>query len=261
MKRALIVDVKAHNAWVSPLTSDHRSAKRIDLPFKIRIVRNNEQLSQAVLIRSEAYLRHVPTLGQTLAAPEAVDRDVDAIVLLAEAKSDGAPLGTIRIQTNFASPLSIQESVELPEYLQGRPLAGVSRLGVKSGPRGRIVKLALFKAMHRYCLAKQVEWLLIGARPPLDKDYINLGFTDVFEDGEPRALQSAKGIPHRILAFGALTAERRWFEASHPLYVFMFQRFHPDIEIFASVNNMWGQPRTSRLKEAASELNFSLPIV
>jgi hypothetical protein len=255
------VDTKRHGARITPLTPATRPAKRVELPFKIRIVRTDKQLGQAVQIRSEAYSRHVPTLGQVLAAPENVDRDADAIVLLAEGKSDGIPLGTIRIQTNFASPLSIQASIELPEPFQDRPLAGVSRLGVKAGPRGRLVKLALFKAMHRYCLAKQVEWVLIGARTPLEQDYLNLGFTDVFEDHEPRALQSAKGIPHRILAFEVLTAERRWFASNHPLYVFMFKRFHPDIEIFASVNNMWSQPRARHSNDLSALLNFSLPVI
>jgi hypothetical protein len=255
------VDTKRYGARVTPLTTESRSAKRVDLPFKIRIVRNDGQLNKAIQIRSEAYSRHVPTLGQVLAQPEEVDRDVDAIVLLAEGKLDGAPLGTIRIQTNFASPLSIQASIDLPEHLQDRPLAGVSRLGVKAGPRGRLVKLALFKAMHRYCLAKQVEFVLIGARSPLEQDYLNLGFTDVFEDHEPRALKSARGMPHRILSFEVLTAERRWFSTNHPLYVFMFRRFHPDIEIFASVNNMWSQPRAPRPGELNSLLTLSLPVV
>jgi hypothetical protein len=233
----------------------------MELPFRVRTVRNDHQLSQAVRIRSEAYARHVPTLGEVLSAPEEVDKDVDSIVFLAEGKTDGEPLGTIRIQTNFASPLSIEASIDLPPMFRDRPLAGVSRLGVKAGARGRLVKLALFKAMHRYCLAKQVEWVLIGARPPLEQDYLNLGFVDVFEDQELRPLQSAKGLPHRILAFEVLTAERRWFEANHPLYVFMFRRFHPDIEIFASVSNMWSRPRTRPTIDLSAFLDSGLPLV
>lgn len=235
--------------------------KRVDLPFTVRIVRTDEQLERAVRIRAEAYTRHLPTLGGLLEAPEMVDRDPNAIVFLAEAKSDGEALGTIRIQTNFTSPIPLETSIDLPDVFRGRPLAGVSRLAVKAGPRGRLVKLALFKALHRYCLAKQVEWILIGARPPLDQTYLDLGFVDVFPDAAPRPLATAAGVPHRILCFEVFTAERRWFELSHPLYLFMGQRFHPDIEIFASVNNMWARPREKRRTRVELDMRLEIPLV
>lgn len=236
--------------------------RRVELPFRVRIVRNSEQLEKAVRIRSEAYSRHVPTLGEILAMPENVDRDADAIVLLAEDKHDNEPLGTIRIQTNFVSPLTLETSIALPEQFKGRPLAGVSRLAVKAGPKGRLVKLALFKAMHRYCIAKQVEWVLIGARPPLDQGYVELGFVDVFSDQELRPLASANNVLHRILCFEVFSAERRWHELSHPLYVFMSKRFHPDIEIFASVSNMWARPRSSRRRDGDQKSPlFEIPLV
>ncbi len=227
----------------SALTSS--AAARSELPFRIRVVRNDEQLVRAVQIRAEAYSRHVPTLGEVLLAPEEIDRDADSILLLAEAKSDGSALGTVRIQTNFYGPLSIQNSVDLPKEFLGRPLAGVSRLGVKAGSRGRLVKIALIKAMYRYCFAKQIEWALIGARPPLDAEYLYLGFVDVFSDQMPRPLLSARGLPHRILAAEVVSAERRAYVEKHPLYDFMFRQFHPDIEVFSSVSGMWSQPRKS----------------
>lgn len=219
---------------------------RSELPFRIRIVRNDEQLASAVRIRAEAYSRHVPTLGEVLSAPESIDRDTDIIVFLAESKLDGEALGTVRIQTNFSGPLSIQDSIDLPGEFLGRPLAGISRLGVKAGSRGRLVKIALIKAMYRYCFAKQVEWALIGARAPLDAEYLQLGFVDVFPDQLPRPLLSARGLPHRILASDVVSAERRAYLSKHPFYEFMFRRFHPDIEVFSSVSNMWSRPRIER---------------
>ena len=237
------------------------SPKRADLPFTVRIVRTDEQLARAVRIRAEAYSRHVPTLGEILESPEVVDRDPHAIVFLAEGKNDGESLGTIRIQTNFASPIPLETSIELPEEFRGRPVAGVSRLAVKAGPRGRLVKVALFKALHRYCLAKQVEWILIGARPPLDQTYLELGFYDMFDDKQLRPLATAAGVLHRILCFEVFTAERRWFELSHPLYLFMGQRFHPDIEIFASVSNIWANPRARRDPPPHTDSIFGIPLL
>ena len=235
--------------------------KRAELPFTVRIVRTDEQLERAIRIRAEAYSRHIPTLEEILATPESVDRVADSIVVLAEGKSDGEALGTIRIQTNFDAPLPLEQSIELPEPYTGRPIAGVSRLAVKGGPRGRLVKLALFKALHRYCLAKQVEWLLIGARPPLDQAYLELGFEDVFEDAGLRPLATAAGVPHRILSFDVFSAERRWHGLSHPLYLFMGKRFHPDIEIFSSVSNMWARPRSKRAITPSLQPALELPLV
>jgi hypothetical protein len=244
-----------------PQKNSTQAPKRVDLPFTVRIVRTDEQLERAVRIRAEAYGRHIPTLGEILEVPEIVDRDPNAIVFLAEAKNDGEALGTIRIETNFSAPIRLETSVDLPDVFRGRPLAGVSRLAVKAGSRGRLVKLALFKALHRYCLAKQVEWILIGARPPLDQTYVDLGFVDVFSDGQLRPLATAAGVHHRILCFEVFTAERRWHGLSHPLYLFMGQRFHPDIEIFSSVNNMWARPRERRQARYDGDLRLEIPLV
>lgn len=244
--------------------SEHPTgARRIELPFTVRIVRSNEQLARATMIRASAYSRHTPGLGSTLSVPETTDRDPDSIVFIAESKVDGEPLGTIRIQTNFKNSLVLEQSVRLPSRFAGSPMAGVSRLAVRSGTRGRMVKLALFKAMHRYCLAKQVEWALIGARPPLDKDYEKLEFIDVFEDKLPRPLHSASGIPHRILAFDVPTAEKRWYATNHPLYSFMFRTWTPDIQIFASVSNPWGgaQRTLDSSQPVAQGPSLDVPIV
>ena len=221
------------------------TARQYPLPFRVRIVRNGEQLTRAVEIRAQAYSKHIPTLGEILARPEQDDLDTSALVFLAESKRTGDPLGTLRVQTNFDHPLPIEQYAPLPEEYNQVPMAEVSRLAVRARNSGTLVKLALFKALHRYCLAKQIQCIVIGARPPLDRDYIALGFKDVFPDKQLRVLNSTGGIAHRILSADLIDSERAWIEARHPLYDFMSRRFHPDIEIFASVSNMWTQPRTS----------------
>lgn len=238
-----------------------RSPKHVELPFRVRIARTEEQLQKAVEIRAEAYARHLPTLGEALRTRERVDLTPDCLVFLAESKLDDLPVGTMRIQTNFHAPLPMEASVELPTKYRDRPLAVVSRLAVKAGVRGKMVKLALFKAMHRYCIAKQVEWVLIGARPPLDEAYLELDFVDVFEDKQPRPLATAKNLPHRILAFEIATAERRWHKIDHPLYNFMINRFHPDIEIFSSVSNRQARPRRRRIDPQFAGPPLDQPLV
>ncbi|MBU6271029.1 MAG: hypothetical protein KGQ67_06980, partial [Betaproteobacteria bacterium] len=126
------------------------------LPFTVRIVRNEEQLNKAVYIRSEAYGRHWPNLMANLQKPETQDRDPNSLIILAESKADGSALGTMRIDTNLTSPLQLEYDIELPSEISSSPIAYVTRLGVKQGRLGSLVKLSLFKSLHRYCLAKQL---------------------------------------------------------------------------------------------------------
>lgn len=212
-------------------------------PFTVRIVRNEEQLLRAIDIRAEAYERHWPNLYAQLRSPEAQDRDPNSLIFLAEMKGDGQPVGTLRVDTNLSSQLQLGPDIRLPQALRGHPVAYVTRLGVKQGSIGSTVKLALFKSLHRYCLAKQLSWMLVGIRPPGDRDYVRLGFSDVFEPERTIPIGSSGGIPVRLMSFEVGSAERRWKEAGNPLYNFMFSQYHPDIEIFSSVSGMWTRPR------------------
>ena len=200
------------------------------LPFTVRVVRYEPQLRKAIAIRQRAYERHLPALGALLGEPEVQDREPGSVVLLAESRLDGEPLGTLRIQTNRHRPLALESSVELPEWLSGASLAEATRLGIAEGRIGRMVKTMLFKAFYQYCLAAEIEWMVIGARSPLDRMYQALLFQDVFPDQGYIPLKHASNLPHRILAFELETAEARWRAARHPLLDLFVHTSHPDIE-------------------------------
>lgn len=208
----------------APLAEEHAT-------FSVRVASTEHDLWKAVHVRHAAYVRHLPELAARLCAPELHDYDETSVVLLAEAKLDAAPLGTMRIQTNRTHRLVIEQSLALPPWLQGLKLAEATRLGVSQGRTGRVVKMMLFKAFFHYCLSAGVEWMVIGARPPLDKQYDALLFRDVFPGGGVVPLRHAGNLPHRILAFEIDSAERRWAEAEHPLYDFFCRTFHPDIDV------------------------------
>lgn len=201
------------------------------LPFTVSVARSDAQLRKAVSTRHAAYARHVPALAELLRAPEPCDHDQGSVVLLAESKLDGSPLGTMRIQTNRCIPLAIEQSVELPEWLHGGTLAEATRLGIAEGRVGRLVKTMLFKAYFEYCRQAEVDWMVIGARSPLDRQYRALLFEDVFPSRGFIPLRHAGNIPHRILAFEMETAERRWVAARHPLYHLFCSVRHPDIDV------------------------------
>lgn len=201
------------------------------LPFTIRVARSERQIRQAVEIRHAAYARHVPALAERLKIPEPLDRDAGATVLLAEARLDAEPLGTLRIETNSERPLAIEQSVALPAWLRRRRLAEATRLGVCTRGIGRIVKTMLFKAFYQYCRHAGIEWMVIGARSPLDRQYEALLFRDVFPGRGFVPLAHAAHLPHRILGFELETAEARWRQAAHPLYGPFCLTDHPDIDL------------------------------
>jgi hypothetical protein len=217
------------------------------LPFTVRVVHSEAALHKAVAIRQAAYARHMPVLAERLGAPEANDHDRGSVVLLAESKMDGSPLGTMRIQTNRFNDLSIEQGVELPAWLQNKSLAEATRLGIDQGRTGRVVKMVLCKAFYLYCIEADIEWMVIGARSPLDRQYEAALFKDVYP-GKIFPMPQFNNIPHRVLAFEVGTAAERWAEANHPLYKFMIQSYHPDIDLGDSDFSVRNIPlRTAKL--------------
>jgi hypothetical protein len=199
------------------------------MPFTVKIVREQAELDKAVQIRHTAYARHVPELAKLLREAEAGDYDEGSVVLLAESKLDGAPLGTMRIQTNRDHQLALEGSVKLPEWIQGASAAEATRLGISEGGIGRVVKTALFKAFYLYCLSESIEWIVICARSPIDRQYEALLFQDVLPERAFVPMQHIGGIPHRVLALDVEAAKERWTRAGHPLLNFFCNTRHPDI--------------------------------
>jgi hypothetical protein len=218
-------------AFPRELIQDPSLVRHERMPFTVRIVRDKASLDKAVQIRQAAYGRHVPDLATRLGAPELSDRADGAVVLLAESKFDGAPLGTMRIQTNRYRPLGVEQSVKLPDSLKGQVMAEATRLGVCGGISGSVVKTMLFKAFYLYCLQERVKKMVIVARSPLDRQYEALMFDDVFANKAFLPMQHVGDIPHRVMTFDVDSARERWLAAQHPLYGFVFLTEHADLDL------------------------------
>jgi len=201
------------------------------LPFTVRLVRDEDDLDKAVQIRHSAYARHLPVFAESLKAAETADADNGVVVLLAESKLDGSPLGTMRIQTNQFKPLCLEQSVELPAWLKARPLAEATRLGVTNEKTGRLVKTVLFKAFYQYCMQTGIEWMVIAGRSPIDRQYDRLLFKDVFPGVGYIPLLHAGNLPHRVMSLEVSAVEPSWAAAKHPLYDFFFHTYHPDLHV------------------------------
>lgn len=236
----------------------------VELPFIIRLARTQDHLAKAVSVRWQAYSRTLPELSLELREPEAADLADSSVVLLAESKATGLPIGSLRIETNFDGPHYLSRFFTLPSEFTGKPIAWVTRLAVQSGTTGQTAKLALFKAMYMYCLAFQIAWITVGSVPPLDKQYLRLGFRPIFPNGKLVPMPSNNSIPQRMLALNVLDAEREWRCQKHPFYKFIVRDYCPDIQIFSSLSGYWSRPRTDApppLQSRSMESSFGYTIV
>ena len=201
------------------------------LPFTLKIVRTQAELNKAVLIRQAAYDRHLPEFAKSLVKPEVADFEKGTVVLLAESKEDGSPVGTMRIQTNAYKPLCLEQSINLPQWLKELPMAEATRLGVTNQVGGRLVTTALFKAFYMYCQQIGVEWMVIAGRAPVDRMYQRMLFDDVVPGQGFVPLAHANNLPHRVMSFNVKTAFEKWSAVNHPLLNFAALTHHPDITL------------------------------
>jgi len=205
-----------------------------ELPYTVGMATTVDDLRKACAIRRLAYSHHDPEIGDKLGLIEPLDLADGTAVLFCRDKAGDECIGTIRVQVSGFSPLLLEQSVELPEWLAQKSRAQISRLAVLAGADPR-VKLSLMKASYQYCVAMQVRWMVIGARSAaLIRNYRSLGFRDVFEDGAWRALASVGGLPHQILAFDVAGAETAWRSTRNRLYGFMTDKPLADLHQHAA---------------------------
>jgi hypothetical protein len=201
------------------------------LPFSVRLVSCMEDLMKAVHIRQAAYARHLPEFAKTLGLPESADYEDGVAILLAEWHLDGSPLGTMRVQTNRFKPLTLEQSLELPDWLRHQTLAEATRLGVTNDKVGRLVTTVLFKAFFQYCLSTGVDWMVITARTPVDRQYEHLLFEDVYPERGYIPMRHVNNLPHRVMGLNVHTAHTLWQAARHPLLPFICYTYHPDVQV------------------------------
>ncbi len=204
------------------------------MSFTTGVAGTRQALCDAGTVRAAAYGHHVPDLGVRLAQPDAIDLQPGTTVLLCRDKASGQPVGTARIQLNHPLPLQIERSLQVPEALADQTRAEITRLAICPGA-DPLMRPMLVKACYLFAVASQVRWLVIGARSPaLIRVYQGLGFADLLGQGRQVPLAHAGGLPHSVLAFNVVTAERTWHAAKHGLYAFMVETFHPDLQLLAA---------------------------
>lgn len=196
----------------------------------VRVARSDADRSRVFELRSRS--RHTAC---DAVAPDAWDRLPNATLLLAESTCDGEALGSLRILAGDRGPLMVDGLLELPSSMKRQSVAEGSRLVVRDGCNARHVRLMLWKAFHRYCLAAQVQTILIAARDAAALEYEWLGFRDVFADGRRFAPRGRDVATHRLLRLDVAEVYDSMQRSGHPLLEFFFVDRHPEIDLLGPV--------------------------
>ena len=207
------------------------------LPFRVRIARGAQDLAQVVDIRSSAYGRHLPHVGDALRTAEHEDSRPDVLLLLAERKFDGKAIGTMRLESNLRGPLRVESEASLPAWLRGHRMVEITRLGVDPGG-GAMVTAALAKAAFELCHASRIEHGVAVGRRSMAEMFRSLCLEAI---AGPARMSYAPAVPFWIFSVSA----RHWLDLlrdkGHFFFDFMEQTEHPDIEIdYAVVAQAFG---------------------
>ncbi len=228
---------------------DHKVER---LPFTVGIATARD-LHDVAKLRAQAYGRHLPGLGARLQEPEPADYEAGCQVFIARSKFDGDVLGTLRTHANVHRPLPLEASLELPQRLRGSLMVETTRLSILGGQGASLVRNALFKALHRYCFDQGVDWMLAAGRHPVDRIYDSLLFKDVMESRAYYPMAHAAGVPHRVMQLSPRDAKAIWEANAHPLYDFMVETDHPDINL-SDARVLRGRTQAARSQAGATPL-------
>lgn len=205
------------------------------LAFRVDVA-TEADMPKVAELRALSYGKHLPELGAKLVVPEASDFELGCQVFVAKSKLDDSVLGTIRAHTNAIRDLPLQASIALPERYNGTRMVEATRFCIKGKPGSSVVRAGLLKAMFEYCLKEGVDWLMAAGRHPIDRMYDGLLFEDIEEQNAFYPMAHASNIPHRVMCLPPSSGRDIWRRAEHPLYKFVCETNHPDIDISAALD-------------------------
>lgn len=219
-----------------------------DLPFRMRIAKSAEDIRRICQHRGEAYARHQPDLVERLSLhePEADDLRDDVVLVMAESHEDGSILGSLRLSTNINTPLRFETEFDLPQRFRQRSLMEAGRMVTQNGPLGRMVVPALIKVTSEVSYRAGADYVMLIARAPLDRMYKAWQFEDLY-DGKKVMTSAQPGVPVTLFFMDIPQVDHRLRTANCPIYHFMAQTHHPDIDLdFDFIHQRFNVPRGER---------------
>jgi hypothetical protein len=197
----------------------------------VRRANTRTELDVAMELRYQGYKKYGVDWEHT---EDKFDAQSNAVILLAY-KLDGnkeTPLGTLRILDASSGCVEIEDCVkDLSPFTQfNRNFAEATRFTVIHCGEKVWVKLALWKAFHRYCLGMQLPAMLVWLRKGARKDYEKLLFSPV--SGLSFKHSGLGSKEYESFYIDLVDLEQRYRERNHPLHSFIFRERHHLINPF-----------------------------
>lgn len=238
-------------------TKDEQLEK--SLPWSVTWASSVSDFEEAIRLRSTAYGRRFGGARSFQANTDEHDFALNAFVLLARRKESGELLGTMRVAFGVDSQIEMLGFHPRPQLMAGIRLGEARRLSLKPWRMATLVKLSLWKAFYYSAVARDVEKMLIAARPPMNDDYRLLTFEEAMPGGawfEPGSLPE----PHELMLLNLEGLEDRLKAKSAELHRFMYVLRHPDIQVIdaRAINPLSNWSVQSMLEALESDPEFGL---
>jgi len=200
------------------------------LPFVVRLASSERDLFDVVSLRSRTYSRHKAPAAHLVQAPEDQDLRGDGLILVARSKVDGIAVGSVRVQTRIRRPLSVESAMRLPNDVVARNPIELMRGSIINGVAGRMVSASLAKTTFLLCQQFSFSHVIVTCREPVDLMYRAYRFDELL-NGKLIDLPYSPGAQHKVLCLPIDEAAERWRLENRPLYDFMVDTKHPDIQL------------------------------
>jgi hypothetical protein len=234
---------------------DLKTTSDSKLVYRVRLARTVNDIRRAISIRPEKYAKHDPSHLIELIGAEKEDVSPASIVIIAEDISDNSILGTFRLEGNFVSPILEEEIPGLAKFIPIGRLVSISRLVVVSPYSRAEIKFALFKAAVKLCQALQVNWIIVSALPPMDRQFgAVLPFRHLMPNGHTFHRPDNTSAEFCLMGLDIANAENLMSKQDPLLAKYFFYDFTPEIEVFASLVSNFVKIRKSDFNGTSSSI-------
>jgi hypothetical protein len=124
----------------------------------------------------------------------------------------------------------VESAMRLPDEVAGANPIELMRGSITNGAAGRMVSASLAKASFLLCRRFDFSHVIVTCREPVDLMYRAYQFDDLLS-GELIDLPYSPGARHKVLCLPIREATERWRSQNRPLFDFMLNTDHPDIQL------------------------------
>jgi hypothetical protein len=124
----------------------------------------------------------------------------------------------------------VESAMRLPEEVAGANPIELMRGSITNGTAGRMVSASFAKASFLLCRQFDFSHVIVTCREPVDLMYRAYQFDELLS-GALIDLPYSPGARHKVLCLPMHEASERWRLRNRPLFDFMLNVDHPDIQV------------------------------